>query len=62
MRCVTNFILRDSGRNKVTFYVIKNAHIDCDYDKYDVLIKSIVNTINGDMEILMKKNRFVFLL
>ena len=62
MRCATKCIPRDSGGNKVISYVIKNAHIDCDHDKYDVLIKSIVNPINDDMKILMKKNRFVFLL
>ena len=62
MRCTTKCIPRDSGGNKVISYVIKNAHIDCDHDKYDVLIKSIVNPINDDMKILMKKNRFVFLL
>ena len=38
MRHVTQFIPIDSGGNKVLSYVIKNAHIDCAHDIYDVLI------------------------
>ena len=62
MRCVTKFIPRDSGGKKVLSYVIKNAHIDCDHDTYDVLNKSIVNPIYDDMKLLMNKDKFVFLL
>ena len=62
MRCVTKFIPRNSGGNKLLSYVIKNAHIDCDHDTYDVLNKSIVEPINDDMKLLMNKDMFVFLL
>ena len=62
MRFVTKFITRNSGGNKVLSYVIKNAHIDCDHDTYDVLNKSIVKPINDDMKLLMNKDMFVFLL
>ena len=62
MRCVTKFIPRDSGGNKVISYVIKNAHIDVDHDTYDVLNNSIVKPINEDMKLLMKKDMFVYLL
>ena len=47
---------------KILSYVIKNAHIDCDHDTYDVLNKSIVKPINDDMKTLMNKDMFVFLL
>ena len=61
MRCVTKIIPRYSGGNKLLSYVIKNDHIDCDHDKYDVLNKSIVKPINDDMKLLMNKVMFVFL-
>ena len=48
--------------NKILSYVIKNAHINCDHDTYDVLNKSIVKPINDDMKTLMNKYIFVFLL
>ena len=60
MRCVTKFIPRDSGGKKLLSYVIKNAHIDCDHDTYDVLNKSIVKPINNDMKIKKKKLDFLF--
>jgi len=62
MRCVTKFIPRDSGGKKLLSYVIKNTHIDCDHDTYDVWSKSIVKPINDDMKTLMNKDMFVFLL
>ena len=62
LRYVTKFIPRDSGWKKLLSYVIKNAHIDCDHDTYDVLNKSIVKPINDDMKTLMNKDMFVFLL
>ena len=62
MRCVTKFIPRDSGGNKLLSYIIKNAHIDCNHDTYDVLNKSIVKPINNDLKLLMNKDMFVFLL
>ena len=61
MRCVTKFIPRDSVGEFLS-YEIKNAHIDCDHDTYDVLNKSIVKPINDDMKTLMNKDMFVFLL
>ena len=45
-RSVSKFILRDIYFNKVKSYVIKNAHIDCDKDTYDVLNDSIVKPLN----------------
>ena len=57
---VTKFIPRDSGGKKLLSYVIKNAHIDCDHDTYDVLNKSIVKPINDDMKSLMNKDMFVW--
>ena len=62
MRRVTQFIPRNSGGNKVLSYVIKNAHIDCDHDTYDVLNNSIVKPINDDTKLIMNKDTFVFLL
>ena len=47
---------------KILSYVIKNAHIDCDHDTYDVLNNSIVKPINDGMKILMNKDIFVYLL
>ena len=61
IRYVTKFIPRDSGGEFLS-YVIKNAHIDCDHDTYDVLNKSIVKPINDNMKTLMNKDMFVFLL
>ena len=48
MWCVTNFIPRDSRSRKILSYVIKNDHIDCDHDTYDVLNNSIVKPVNND--------------
>ena len=62
MRCVTKFIPRDSGEKKLLSYVIKNAHIDCDHDTYDIFNKSIVKPISDDMKLLMNKDMFEFLL
>ena len=62
MRCVTKIIPRDSGGNTVLSYVIKNAHIECDHDTYDVLNKSIVKPIKDDMKLVINKDMFVFLL
>ena len=62
MRCVTKFIPRDYGGNIVLSYVIKNTHIDCHHDIYNVLNKSIVKPINDDMKLLMKEDMFDFLL
>ena len=62
MRCVTKCIPKNSGGNKLLYYVIKNAHIDCDHDTYDVLNNSIVKPINDDMKILINKNMFIYLL
>ena len=62
MRYVTKFIPRDSLGHKTLSYVIKNAHIDCDHDTYDVLNNSIVKPINDGMKILMNKDMFVYLL
>ena len=62
MRCVTKFIPRYSGGNKLLSYVINNAHIDCDHETYDVLNKSIVKAINDEMKLLINKDMFVFLL
>ena len=47
---------------KLLSYIIKNAHIYCDHDTYDVLNKSIVKPINDDMKTLMNKDMFVILL
>ena len=41
-------------------YVIKNAHIDCDKDKYDVLNDSIVKPLNEEMKLLMNKDICVY--
>ena len=48
--------MRDIYFNKLNSYVIKNAHIDCDKDAYDVLNDSIVKPLNEEMKLLMKKD------
>ena len=40
--------------------VIKNAHIDCEKDTYDVLNKSIVKPLNDEMQIIMNEDIFNF--
>ena len=45
---------------KLLSHVIKDAHIDCDHDIYDVLNKSIVKPINDDMKTLMNKDSLCF--
>ena len=52
--------MRDIYFNKLDSYVIKNAHIDCDKDTYDVLNDSIVKPLNEEMELLMNKDMFVY--
>ena len=52
--------MRDILFNKLNSYVIKNAHIDCDKDTYDVLNDSIVKPLNEEMKLLMKKDMFVY--
>ena len=52
--------MRDILFNRLNSYVIKNAHIDCDKDSYDVLDDSIVKPLNKEMELLMKKDMFVY--
>ena len=47
--------MRNIYFNKLKSYVIKNAHINCDKDTYDVLIDSIVKPLNEEMKSLMKK-------
>ena len=60
MRYVANFIPRDSSGNKVLSYVIKNAHIDCEKDTYDVLNDSIVKPLNEEMKLVMEKDMCVY--
>ena len=57
---VSKFILRDLLFNKLNSCVIKNTHIDCDKDIYDVLNDSIVKPLNEEMKLLMKKYMFVY--
>ena len=45
---------------KLLSYVIKNVHIDCDHDTYDVLNKSIVKLIDDGMKIILNEDMFVF--
>ena len=45
---------------KLKSYVIKNAHIDCDKDTYDILDESIMTPLNEEMKIIMNKDMFVF--
>ena len=59
-RSVSKFMSRDIYLNKLKSYVIKNAHIDCDKDTYDVLNDSIVKPLNEEMELLMNKDMFVY--
>ena len=59
-RSVSKFILRDTLFNKLRSYVIKNAHIDCEKDTYDVLNDSIVKPLNEEMKLLMEKDMFVY--
>ena len=59
-RPVSKLILRDTLFNKLKVYVIKNAHIDCEKDIYDVLNDSIVKTLNEEIKLLMEKYIFVY--
>ena len=52
--------MRDTLFNKLKSYVIKNAHIDCEKDTYDVLDDSIVNSLNEGMKLLMEEDMFVY--
>ena len=45
-RSVSKFILRDIRVKTLELCVIKNDHIDCDKDTYDVLNDSIVKPLN----------------
>ena len=54
--------LWDTHIKKLKLCVIKNAHIDCDKDTYDVLNESIVKPLNKEMKIIMNKDMFVFLM
>ena len=56
------FISRDSLGHKLLSYVIKNAHIKCDHDTYDVLNNSILKPMNDDVQLLMNKDMFIYLL
>ena len=49
-RYVCKFILRDINVKNLNSYPIKNAHIDCDKDTYDVLNESIVKPINDEIK------------
>ena len=51
-RYVSKFILRDISFNKLKSYVIKNAHIDCEKDTYDVLNDLIEKPFNEEMKLL----------
>ena len=59
-RSVSKFILRDIRVKTLELCVIKNDHIDCDKDTYDVLNDSIVKPLNEEMKLLMKKDMFVY--
>ena len=59
-RSVSKFISRDISFNKLKSYFIKNAHIDCEKDIYDVLNDSIIKPLNEKMKLLMNKDMFVF--
>ena len=58
-RSVSKIILGDIYLNKLKSYVITNAHIDCDKDKYDVLNDSIVKPPTEEMKSLMNKEMSV---
>ena len=51
---------RDIYFNKMKSYVIKNVHIDCEKDTYDVLNDSIVKPLNEEMKLLMNKDMCVY--
>ena len=55
------FILRGINVNNLNSYIIKNDHIDCDRDVYDVLNESIIKSLNDNMKIIMNEDMFVFL-
>ena len=59
-RSNSKFTLRDIHIKKLKSYVIKNAHIDCDKDTYDVLNNSIVKPLNEEIKLLINKFMFVF--
>ena len=40
-------------------YVIKNAHIDCDKDAYNILNEPIAKPLNDDMKIINNEDLFV---
>ena len=51
---IDKFIMRDKeGINKDS-YVIKNNHIDCTKDTYEIFQKTLATPINNDLEYLMR--------
>ena len=56
VRFVFKFILPDIHIKKLKSYVIKNTHIECDKDTYDVLNGSIVKQLNEEIKILMNNS------
>ena len=47
--------LYKDGYNKDS-YVIKNGHIDCTKDTYEILQKTLATPINKDLEYLMRED------
>ena len=55
-RSVGKFVMRDKeGYNKDS-YVIKNGHINCTKDTYEIFQRIIVTTINNHLKYLMHDN------
>ena len=56
IRSVCKFIIRDKeGYNKYS-YVIKNSHIDCTKDKYEIFQRTIRTPLNNPLECLIHVN------
>ena len=53
---ICKFIMRDEeGYNKDS-YVIKNGHIDCTKDTYEIFQQTLATQINNDLEYLMRED------
>ena len=55
-RSICNFILIYINVKNLNSYVIKNVHIDCEKNAYDVLNISIVKPLNDEMKIIMNED------
>ena len=52
--------MRDKERINKDSYVIKNGHIDCKKDTYDIFQNILATLINNDLEYLTRKDYYKY--